>query len=34
MIRKAVLSVAGFGNRCLPASKAIPKEMTRYNREP
>lgn len=27
MIRKAVLPVAGFGTRCLPASKAIPKEM-------
>ena len=27
MIRKAVLPVAGFGTRFLPASKAIPKEM-------
>ncbi|RAR60311.1 UTP--glucose-1-phosphate uridylyltransferase [Onishia taeanensis] len=27
MIRKAVLPVAGLGTRCLPASKAIPKEM-------
>ncbi|MDR5892591.1 MULTISPECIES: UTP--glucose-1-phosphate uridylyltransferase [Halomonas] len=27
MIKKAVLPVAGFGTRCLPASKAIPKEM-------
>ncbi|MDI5892033.1 UTP--glucose-1-phosphate uridylyltransferase GalU [Halomonas rhizosphaerae] len=27
MINKAVLPVAGFGTRCLPASKAIPKEM-------
>lgn len=27
MIPKAVLPVAGFGTRCLPASKAIPKEM-------
>lgn len=27
MIRKAVLPVAGFGTRCLHASKAIPKEM-------
>ena len=27
MIRKAVLPVAGFGARFLPASKAIPKEM-------
>jgi UTP--glucose-1-phosphate uridylyltransferase len=27
MIRKAVLPVAGFGTRCLPATKAIPKEM-------
>ncbi|QEA39957.1 UTP--glucose-1-phosphate uridylyltransferase GalU [Pistricoccus aurantiacus] len=27
MIHKAVLPVAGFGTRCLPASKAIPKEM-------
>lgn len=27
MIRKAVLPVAGFGTRCLPASKSIPKEM-------
>ena len=27
MIKKAVLPVAGFGTRFLPASKAIPKEM-------
>lgn len=27
MIKKAVLPVAGLGTRCLPASKAIPKEM-------
>ena len=27
MIKKAVLPVAGFGSRFLPASKAIPKEM-------
>jgi UTP--glucose-1-phosphate uridylyltransferase len=27
MIRKAILPVAGLGTRCLPASKAIPKEM-------
>lgn len=27
MIRKAVLPVAGFGSRCIPASKAMPKEM-------
>ena len=27
MIRKAVLPVAGFGTRFLPASKATPKEM-------
>jgi len=27
MIRKAVLPVAGFGSRMLPASKSIPKEM-------
>ncbi len=27
MIHKAVLPVAGFGTRCLPATKAIPKEM-------
>jgi len=26
-IRKAVLPVAGFGTRVLPATKAIPKEM-------
>jgi UTP--glucose-1-phosphate uridylyltransferase len=26
-IRKAVIPVAGYGTRCLPASKAIPKEM-------
>ena len=26
-IKKAVLPVAGFGTRFLPASKAIPKEM-------
>ena len=27
MIKKAVLPVAGFGTRFLPASKATPKEM-------
>ena len=27
MIRKAVIPVAGFGTRMLPASKSIPKEM-------
>ncbi len=27
MVRKAVLPVAGFGSRMLPASKSIPKEM-------
>ena len=27
MITKAILPVAGFGTRFLPASKAIPKEM-------
>ena len=27
MIKKAILPVAGFGTRFLPASKAIPKEM-------
>ena len=27
MIKTAVLPVAGFGTRFLPASKAIPKEM-------
>ena len=27
MIKKAVLPLAGFGTRFLPASKAIPKEM-------
>ena len=27
MIKKAVLPVAGYGSRFLPASKAIPKEM-------
>ena len=27
MIRKAVIPVAGFGTRVLPASKALPKEM-------
>ena len=27
MIKKAVLPVAGFGTRFLPASKSIPKEM-------
>jgi len=27
MIKKAVIPVAGFGTRFLPASKAIPKEM-------
>lgn len=27
MVRKAVLPVAGFGSRMLPASKAIPKEL-------
>ena len=27
MIKIAVLPVAGFGTRFLPASKAIPKEM-------
>ncbi|WP_297425602.1 UTP--glucose-1-phosphate uridylyltransferase [uncultured Acinetobacter sp.] len=27
MIKKAILPVAGFGTRLLPASKAIPKEM-------
>ena len=27
MVKKAVLPVAGFGTRFLPASKAIPKEM-------
>lgn len=27
MIRKAMLPVAGFGTRCLHASKAIPKEV-------
>lgn len=27
MVRKAVIPVAGFGTRVLPASKAIPKEM-------
>ena len=27
MITKAILHVAGFGTRFLPASKAIPKEM-------
>ena len=26
-IKKAVLPVAGFGTRFLPATKAIPKEM-------
>ena len=26
-IRKAVLPVAGFGTRVLPATKAIPKEL-------
>ncbi len=26
-VRKAVIPVAGYGTRCLPASKAIPKEM-------
>ena len=26
-VRKAVLPVAGFGTRVLPATKAIPKEM-------
>ena len=26
-IRKAVMPVAGFGTRFLPATKAIPKEM-------
>ena len=26
-LRKAVLPVAGFGTRVLPATKAIPKEM-------
>lgn len=26
-VRKAVIPVAGFGTRCLPASKSIPKEM-------
>lgn len=26
-IRKAVIPVAGFGTRCLPATKAVPKEM-------
>ena len=33
MIRKAVLPVAGLGNRCLWVSKAITKEMTRYSWE-
>ena len=27
MVKKAVLPVAGFGSRMLPASKSIPKEM-------
>ena len=27
MVRKAVIPVAGFGTRMLPASKSIPKEM-------
>ena len=27
MVRKAVIPVAGFGSRMLPASKSIPKEM-------
>ena len=27
MIKKAVIPVAGFGTRFLPASKATPKEM-------
>ncbi|HBS14543.1 MAG TPA: hypothetical protein DEB61_00755, partial [Alcanivorax sp.] len=27
VIRKAVIPVAGFGTRMLPASKSIPKEM-------
>jgi len=26
-VRKAVLPVAGFGTRVLPATKAVPKEM-------
>ena len=26
-VKKAVLPVAGFGTRVLPATKAIPKEM-------
>ncbi|NBS20022.1 MAG: UTP--glucose-1-phosphate uridylyltransferase, partial [Flavobacteriia bacterium] len=26
-VKKAVLPVAGFGTRFLPATKAIPKEM-------
>ena len=27
IIKKAILPVAGFGTRFLPATKAIPKEM-------
>ena len=27
MVKKAVIPVAGFGTRMLPATKAIPKEM-------